>query len=132
MTRPATVLTICLRIVCAVALLSLGFAHHRLAPEKTGIPADELAQYILPDGSLPVFCLTARDGGAATEAKATKSECVACRIGAAMLLPEPTDGLGKRIAILASLVPGLQHGVVQDSFPGKIAEPRAPPARRPA
>lgn len=51
-----------LRILCALALL--GFAHKQPIIDAGPIPASEIADYILPDGTFPVLCLPSEDGTA--------------------------------------------------------------------
>ncbi|HUH50225.1 MAG TPA: hypothetical protein VLZ56_10280 [Mycoplana sp.] len=81
------------RVLCAIALLSVGFAHK---PPVLGVP-DGIAhvdyQYVLPDGTLPDNCLSmagGRDGGLAFG-----KDCEACRLGAAAALSGPADTLGE-------------------------------------
>lgn len=114
-----------MRILCALALLFVGFAHQPLAIAET-VPLD-LAAYALPDGTLPVFCLTDKDGGQ-TDKHVHASDCDACRISAATLLPQPADIAGRTIefAAVASIRP------VAEILPRRVfhpsAAPRAPPA----
>lgn len=81
------------RVLCAIALLSVGFAHK---PPVLGVP-DGIAlndyQYVLPDGTRPDNCLSlagGHDGGGL----ALNKGCEACRLGAAAALPGPADTLG--------------------------------------
>ncbi len=88
------VLTNTLRILCAVAFLSLGFSHQ---PVHAGIPADAQSEpYRLPDGSFADIC--ADHGGEATQGshgdKSLRPSCEACLLAASVILPPPADGLG--------------------------------------
>lgn len=130
MIRPLTAMAACLRLVCAMAMLVLGFAHHVPSLEARGISAAELAQYTLPDGTLPDFCLSIQEDGSGTTVK--KSGCVACRIGSALVPPSREDSSGVRIAVrLAPLWPPRDF-VTPDSPLAAMASPRAPPAPHPA
>ena len=119
MTRRAA----CLRILCAVALLFVGFAHRPAsAHEPTAL---ELAQYVLPDGTMADLCLNDRVDGKARHVAPEK--CEACRIGAAVLMPEPADLDGavlafRRVAALPLIEEALRS---RRDRPG--APPRAPP-----
>ncbi len=71
-----------LRILCAVALLSLGFAHK--APQ--GFAAQtQSATYKLPDGSFADLCVA--DAGVVHVSDS--GDCEVCRLAGAILLPEP-------------------------------------------
>lgn len=72
-----------LRILCAVALLSLGFAHK--APQSFAAQTQSAA-YQLPDGSFADLCVA--DTGVAHVAD--RGDCDACRLAGAILLPEPS------------------------------------------
>lgn len=70
------------RIFCAVLLLFVTFAHK----PQTNIPNDiNLAKYMLPDGSYPVFCLpsTSNDGSRTIK----NGACEYCRLCSAIILP---------------------------------------------
>lgn len=123
MRRGMTRWAICLRILCAVALLSVGFAHR---PAVAGQPdAFSLAQYVLPDGTLPDLCIGDRVDGKAKHVAPAK--CEACRLGGAMLLPEPSDLAGVRLAFrhVSALPPAEEAQRTRRERPG--APPRAPP-----
>ncbi len=130
MIRPLTAMAACLRLVCAMAMLVLGFAHHAPSLDARGLSASELAQYVLPDGTLPDFCLSIQEDGSGTTVK--KSECVACRIGNGLVPPSRHDVDGERIAVrLKPLWPPRDLGT-PDSPLAAMALPRAPPAPHPA
>ncbi|MBB4234523.1 DUF2946 family protein [Rhizobium esperanzae] len=85
------------RILCAIALVSVGFAHQ--APAIAADPVD-LAEYVLPDGTLPTLCVTVSDdeGKTGTDHRLHNHGCEACRISASTLLPPPADIAGKAVA----------------------------------
>lgn len=86
-----------LRILCAVAFLLLGFAHKPPVVDASPIPASEIADYILPDGTLPVLCLPSEDGTAKHNHPDSGTFCEACRLAASTILPTPVDTLGAPI-----------------------------------
>ncbi|QRM54642.1 hypothetical protein [Sinorhizobium sp. BG8] len=114
-----------LRMLCAVALLMVGFAHK---PAMASVPMSpaEIAAYTLPDGTIGDLCHN-------QEAHPTKkphpagTSCDACRIGSAMLVPAPADLVGLvlpfRLVAHRPLVDAAQGGARYQ--PG--APPRAPP-----
>ena len=115
------------RILCAIALLFVGFAHQPATLARSA-PVD-LSAYALPDGTLPIFCLTDTDGspkGGHPHAQ----PCDACRIGASTLLPSPADTVGRPFET-AAVVAGVPPAAIE---PRRIlspnASPRGPPAAR--
>ncbi len=123
MTRPTTRWAACLRILCAVALLSVGFAHRPASADEPGV--FELAQYVLPDGTMPDICLNDRVAGRTGHVTPTK--CEACRIGGGLLMPEPADLTGTALAFRhAAALPPVEEALrPRRDRPG--APPRAPP-----
>lgn len=123
MKRPMTRWAVCLRILCAVALLSVGFAHRpALATQPS---AFELAQYVLPDGTIADLCLNDVVDGKVKHVMPTK--CEACRIGSAILMPAPADLAGvvlafRRVAALP---------LVEEALHSKRERPGAPPRAPP-
>lgn len=114
-----------MRLVCAMALLFVGFAHQVPAIEKAGIRID-VAQYVLPDGTLPIFCITDnRDGS--HKHRMLMEGCQACHINASILVPAPADlaGYAVNFARFVSL-PVKPVGVFRPLFPPNTG-PRAPP-----
>ncbi len=74
-----------LRIMCALALVMLGFA---LKPVVALSPTAELAAYQLPDGSIPSLCLT-HTGEKPGKDAMPQNGCEACRLSASIILPQP-------------------------------------------
>lgn len=123
MTRRTTNWAACLRILCAVALLFVGFAHQ---PASASAPsALELVQYTLPDGTVPDLCLDGSVDGKTKHVSPVK--CEACRIGSAMLMPAPADLAGAVVAFRRiSALPLVEEALhSRRDRPG--APPRAPP-----
>jgi len=67
----------------ALASLAMGFAHKRLEIPST--PPD-LSAYALPDGTLPVLCLTPKDGNPGAPSH-VHAPCQACLLTSAPGLP---------------------------------------------
>lgn len=118
------------RILCVLALVCLAFAHRPPAIGGLAGPSAvqvDLSQYALPDGTLPVLCHPAAGDGH-TDHKKVASGCEACRISAALLLPEPAKAAQVRFGqILAQTV---RDDIVSlhpaRRLPG--SGPQAPPA----
>lgn len=75
------------RLALIAALAMAAFAHRPAAPTPTGMSVLEMAQYVLPDGSLPVLCLPGQDGGTSA------SLCEFCLIAGGAAPPAPCNGL---------------------------------------
>lgn len=122
MTKRMTSWAACLRILCAVALLFVGFAHK---PASATAPSVlELAQYVLPDGTLPDICLNDMVGKVKHTAPI---KCEACRIAGGLMMPEPADLDGAVLAYVdISALPLVEEALhSRRERPG--APPRAPP-----
>lgn len=119
-----------MRIVCAIALLFVGFAHQ--VPALASDPTDpaHFAAYTLPDGALPSLCITITDdnGKASPDHRASNQGCEACRIGAAVLLPVPTDAVGTTVAFTPQPdAPRRIETFRRQTYPPNTG-PRAPPS----
>ncbi|MBY5543290.1 hypothetical protein HFO60_25295 [Rhizobium leguminosarum] len=117
-----------LRILCAAALVFVGFAHQLPAAAAGEFDPAELSQYVLPDGSLPTLCVTTTDkSGQSRHDKARSHGCEACRISAAILLPA-ADIAGAAIPFAATVeLPIRTEAFHRQLFPPNTG-PRAPPA----
>lgn len=78
------------RMLCALSLLLVAFAHRPLALDDAASVASsvELAAFVLPDGTLPDLCLTGEDDARHSAA----NHCEACRIVSSVDLPSPLGG----------------------------------------
>jgi hypothetical protein len=117
-----------LRMMCALAILLVGFAHQPPTIAETS-PFD-IAAYALPDGSLPVLCVTDSQGDGSQQDKSKHShaqDCEACRIGASALLPQPVDDLGRKIELARFAAMRPFATVAQRRIVRPGARPRAPP-----
>ena len=114
--------------LCAIALVFAAYAH-RAAPSN--YPSDiDLAQYTLPDGTIPIICLTGPDGeplGSGGQG----GGCEFCRIAASIALPDaPAD------FVSCAISPRLDFGLPADDIPVRQAfsinaPPRGPPIGNP-
>lgn len=118
------------RIVCAVALLCVGFAHKPPALGAQPLPPLLLAQYALPDGTLPVLCLPGDDGddGGDAHRHGFGTGCEACRLAADIFLPRPASSSSWLLPRPAGgvLVPRIE-AFSRHLFPPS-SSPRAPPS----
>lgn len=115
-----------LRIICVLALASVGFGHQFNPTLLLQQRIDAAAEFALPDGSIPSLCENDKSSGGKQPAGFAQS-CEACRIIASVLLPPPSDQCGRRIAF--SLQPALlgAHPTPLYPFVPPKSQPRAPP-----
>ena len=128
------------RILCAIALVFVGFGHQLPAIADDGGAATDLAHYVLPDGSLPTLCVTVSDDADAGQPiqalldkeqhrKAVHSQgCEACRISASVLMPAPADAVGERLYVMAAAGPLDRFEAVHRRLYPPNTGPRAPPS----
>lgn len=118
-----------MRLVCAIALLFAGFAHQVPVIEKDGVKID-VAEYVLPDGTLPIFCIT-DNGDPAQKHKMRMEGCQACHLNASILLPAPADVQGSAVSFIAAVAaPFRMTMFIRPLFPPNTG-PRAPPVSSP-
>lgn len=116
------------RMICVLALLFVGFAHKPPVLEYHAIPASELAQYTLPDGTIPVLCLPSEDGKTKHEGHDFGSGCEACRLTASVLLPAPANIAGEPVLReIEHLLPIRSEAFYRQLFPPNTF-PRGPPS----
>jgi hypothetical protein len=123
MARATNIFAGMIRLWCVLALVMVGFAHQPVSATPFG-PVEQAA-YVLPDGTLPVFCIN--DVVDTKPAKFSLHGCDACRLSASILLPPPPQA-GGRIAFSRPAELGVIVAVslVQRLYPPN-ARPRAPP-----
>jgi hypothetical protein len=115
-----------IRMICVIAFVLLALAHRPAVATVPQFSPEEIAALTLPDGSLPELCLPSDDGKGKTP-HAGISDCEACRISTAVLLPTPTDVVGIRMAMATSVVlPQPAEAHYRQLFPPDT-HPRAPP-----
>ncbi|MDF1608536.1 hypothetical protein PZ897_10145 [Hoeflea sp. YIM 152468] len=120
------------RLVCALSLLFVAFAHIPLSANASAVAlqfayADvDISDFILPDGTLADLCLRGEGSGE----QALGSDCDACRIVSAFDLPVLLGGyLANRISAQVLLAPGQSELAPRQVLrPG--ASPRGPPVFR--
>jgi len=117
------------RILCTIALVFVGLAHQVPAVAENDLSPAALAQYVLPDGTLPTLCVTVTDDSGKEHGKiAHLNPCEACRISAAVVLPQPADLTGAPMGfVLAAELPRRVEAFHRELFPPNTG-PRAPPA----
>ncbi|WP_338012481.1 hypothetical protein [Rhizobium sp. Root708] len=117
-----------MRIVCALALVFVGFAHQLPALAASPAPGD-FSAFVLPDGALPTLCVTvSSETGKAHPDKAHMSGCEACRISAAVILPMPSELGGIRSDVLLKAELPMRAVVIARKLLTPNTGPRAPPA----
>lgn len=115
------------RIMCALALLLIGFAHQ--PPDAVGhLSAAEMAEYVLPDGTLPELCHSLHEDEAKHPGHDQATGCEVCRLTASILLPTPTDISGQPILHEAAhAAPARSEAFYRQLFPPNTS-PRGPPS----
>lgn len=114
------------RMLCAIALFCVGFAHKPPSIESA-IPLSEIAAYILPDGTVPVLCLFHHDETGKHQSPDFGNGCEACRITASIILPAPADSIGQAIFVATEIqLPIWHEAVYRQLFPPNTS-PRGPP-----
>ncbi len=124
--RRATWMGIATRVFCAIALLSLTLAAPAEASTRA-LSGDEIAHYMLPDGSLPSLCVTVPDGSG--QGKIVK-------LGASTLglhhhdviLPVPAEPAGPQLVIVSHEMAPARPDALRHLLYPPGAGPRAPPA----
>lgn len=81
-----------LHLLCAVALLLVGSFHQLPARAATAPTGIDLSDYALPDGTLPVLCLSPSDDGSSSDVLHDHG-CEACRLAATPELLTPEHGM---------------------------------------
>lgn len=86
MTKRIRIATLLTRMLCVIAILSLGLAHK---PPQVMAAAIETAALVLPDGTYADICLS----DSAIKHPLATLYCEACMLAGLTLLPQPdTDG----------------------------------------
>lgn len=120
-----------LRLLCALALLAFGFAYKPPVVSAAGLTPAELAQYILPDGTLPILCVTGahEGGGAKSRHDAASSRCEVCRLTQSILPEGPSTGFVAVAAMIENEFPPDDWPASHSSPASPNTGPRAPPHR---
>ena len=114
------------RMLCALSLLLLAFAHKPLVSSAAAstYAGVDIAEFVLPDGTLPDLCLTGEEDGAH---HSLANHCEACRIVSSVDLPSPFGGyvVIRLSAAVELTVP--QYARFTRPFLRANASPRGPP-----
>jgi hypothetical protein len=108
----------------------IAFAHQ---PVSAGLPASvQFAAYSLPDGTLPVFCVTVTDdedfaGGGGQKNTSHYHGCDACRLAGTVLAAEAPAIVGSAIEFPRGRCPHCRDIPRPDVADISTAQPRAPP-----
>ncbi|WP_246659072.1 hypothetical protein [Rhizobium sp. FY34] len=116
-----------MRILCAIALLCVGFAHKPPLVSSTASIAD-LASYMLPDGTVPILCLTGESDGTKHPGDHIGNGCEVCRLAACAILPTPADSIGEALIVATDV----QLPIRREAFYRQLFPPSAPPRGPPA
>ncbi len=115
---------ITVRILCVIALMLAGVSH-KLASFGP-VPDADLANYALPDGTLPVLCLSGQVSDPDNSAGLLDT-CEFCRIAAAVILPDH-PAVPERIEFTTRVFAHLpKRAELRASLHDTPAVPRAPP-----
>lgn len=115
-----------MRIVCALSLLLVAFAHKPLDVSGgfQGSIDTSLSAYVLPDGSVPDICLTGNDDGSHHVAA---SDCEACRLSASVGLVSSLDSVGLDCGFIPEQAKLAEAAALAAAAIRPGSGPRAPP-----
>lgn len=116
------------RILCALALLLVGFTHKAPVLDEASAQSVELSQYVFPDGTPHVLCLPGEAGDDEHGSSGFASGCEACRLIASLLLPAPQDTSGWLIRLPADRFVPLRAETFHRPILLPNAAPRGPPS----
>lgn len=124
MQHPLAKIANLIRLICVLALVMVGFAHKPVAADPVSV---QFAAYILPDGKLPTLCLNDTSTQPGKDMPHDHG-CDACRLAAAILMPEPPH-LGAQAVAFAVVahVAERQYHLTRALYPPSSG-PRAPPS----
>ncbi|WP_340160009.1 hypothetical protein [uncultured Hoeflea sp.] len=113
------------RMLCALSLLLVAFAHKPLVTSAaaSGYAGVDIADYVLPDGTLPDLCL----GGEADGHHSGPTHCEACRIFTSVDVPSPVDGFVVNLLSPAQHMTSWRNDRLVRSILRPDASPRGPP-----
>lgn len=127
MRRRTTTWQMATRVLCVVTLVFIGLAHRAPAVATSSLSASEIAAFTLPDGSWPALCLPGDGKASDDKGQLAGGGCEACRLAAAMLLPQPEDAIGRRLPDVLDILPTVRVAVASFRHFSPNAAPRAPP-----
>ncbi len=112
-----------MRILCAVALLSVGFSHQPV--NAFAAQTSENAAYQLPDGTFPDLCIV--DASGKFNGKMTDHGCDACLLSASILVPAAPANPGEILAVSSAISIVERPESVRYRLYPPNSGPRAPP-----
>lgn len=115
------------RFLCAIAILFIGLAHKIPDVGGCSIPLNELAQYTLPDGTVPILCLPSDVDRKSHDRHGSKAGCETCRLSAHILLPTPSDAVGLRLLRGPDRATPLRKEALYRQLVPPNTAPRGPP-----
>jgi len=112
-----------LRVLCAIALLSVGFAHKPM----TAFAADHVQSlaYQLPDGTFAEIC--SEHDGDQHKGKMADFGCDACRLSASILVPMPPSEAGDILRVSSDVSVVERPESIRHRLYPPNSGPRAPP-----
>jgi hypothetical protein len=114
----------CVRFLSALSLILVAFAHQPLEASRSDIP--DASAYALPDGSIPVICVTL-PGVKGDAHIAHGLPCGACLVASSILVPTPAEIPGPSVEPGQSVVyASADLRIERSAFPPS-APPQAPP-----
>ena len=123
--KRATVLGIVARFFCAIALLSLALAAPAEANSRA-LSSEEVAAYMLPDGSLPSLCVTIPDGSGQGKIVKLGADSLGLHHHD-VILPVPATTAGARLVIVSEQLDPASPDALRHLLYPPGAGPRAPP-----
>lgn len=116
------------RILCALALLFAGLVHKppTATAASAAISDAMLANYILPDGTMPVLCLPSQLDDTGHQTHELGSPCDVCRLSASVILPSPPE-VTQRLPLTESARPPATDETVHRPFFPRDGFARGPP-----
>ena len=115
------------RILCALALVFVGFGSQPNLSDAGDLTPAELAQYQLPDGSFPILCITYKDEDGKLRGKVHVPCSDTSQMVAAVLVPEaPATSSIYRPFVFANVVAPKVEAFHRQLYPPNCG-PRAPP-----
>ena len=123
--KRATVLGIVTRFFCAIALLSLALSAPAEANSRA-LSSEEVAAYMLPDGSLPSLCVTIPDGSGQGKIVKLGADSLGLHHHD-VILPVPAATAGARLVIVSERLDPASPDALRHLLYPPGAGPRAPP-----
>lgn len=125
LSKRATWMGIVTRIFCAIALLSLALSTPVEANSRS-LSSEEIAAYMLPDGSLPALCVTLLDGTGQGKIVKLGADPLGLHHHP-VILPVPAETAGARLTIVAEGLDPAGPDALRHLLYPPGAGPRAPP-----